>query len=60
MFSETTSITSVIVDLITSDPRKYMKKGGGVGMTQASMHKIHSGGESNRVGGGVEAMEWTW
>ena len=31
---------------------KYMMKGGGVGMTQASMLKIHSGGESDKGGGG--------
>ena len=29
-----------------------MTKGGGVGMTQASMQKVHTSGEGNRSGGG--------
>ena len=46
-------MTRVILDLITHEREtpKYMKKGGGVGMTQASVPKIHSGGESDRGGG---------
>ena len=54
MFAEATSMTRVIIDLITRERKtpKYMTKGGGVGMTQASMPEIHFGGEGNRGGGG--------
>ena len=49
-----TSMTRVIVDLITRERKtpKNMTKGGGVGMTQASMPKVHTDGEGNRRGGG--------
>ena len=53
MFAEATCMTRVILVLITRERNtlKYMTKGGGIGMTQASMPKIHSGGESDRGGG---------
>jgi hypothetical protein len=54
MFAEATCMTRVVLDLITRERKtpKYMTKGGGVGMTQASMPEIHTGGEGNRGGGG--------
>jgi hypothetical protein len=64
MFAKATSMTSVIIDLITRERKtpKYMMKGGGVGMTQASMPEIHTGREGNRGGGaggggGVDRVE---
>src|SRR6266536_2079588 len=64
MFAEVTCITRLILVLITRERKtpKYMTKGGGVGMTQASVPKIHSGGESDRGrggggGGGVNRVE---
>ena len=43
----------VILVLITRERKtpKYVAKGGRIRMTQASMPKIHSGGESDRGGG---------
>ena len=54
MFAEATCMTRVILVLITRERKtpKYMTKGGGIGMTQASAPKIHSGGESDRGDGG--------
>src|SRR3954468_171475 len=54
MFAEATCMTRVILVLITRERKtpKYMTKGGGIGMTQASVPKIHSGSESDRGGGG--------
>ena len=56
MFAEATCMTRVILVLITRERKtlKYMTKGDGVGMTQARVPKIHSGGESDRGGGGGE------
>ena len=46
-------MTRVILVLITRERKtpKYVAKGGRIRMTQASMPKIHSGGESDRGGG---------
>ena len=63
MFAETTSMTSVIVDLITREGKtlKNITKGGGFGMTETSMPKVHSGGKrhvcSDGGGGGVDRVE---
>ena len=64
VLAQTTSLTSMLVDLITCERKtlKYMTKGGGIGMPQASMPKIHSRGESDRGGrsgggGGVNRVE---
>ena len=47
-------MTRVILDLITRERKtlKYMMKGGRIGMTQASVPKIHSTGESDMGNGG--------
>jgi hypothetical protein len=63
MFAETTRMTRMISDLITRERKtpKNVAKGGGVGMTQASMPKVHTGGEGDRGGGcgrrGVHGVE---
>ena len=63
MFAETTSMTSVIVDLITRECKtaKNMTKGGRVGMTKTSMPKVHSSrkrhGCSDGGCGGVDRVE---
>ena len=53
MFAEATCMTQVILVLITRERKtpKYVAKCGRIRMTQASMPKIHSGGESDRGGG---------
>ena len=53
MFAEATCTTRVILVLITRERKtlKSVAKGGRIRMTQASMPKIHSGGESDRGGG---------
>ena len=53
MFAEATCMTRVILVLITRERKtpKYMTKGGGIGMTQARVPKIHSDGEGDRGGG---------
>ena len=53
MFAEETCMTRVILVLITRERKtpKYVAKGGRIRMTQASVPKIHSGGESDRGGG---------
>ena len=53
MFAEATCMTRVILVLITRERKtpKYMTKGGRIRMTQASVPKIYSGGESDRGGG---------
>ena len=47
MFAETTGMTSAIIDLITREGEtpENMTKGGGVGMTETSVPKVHSGGK---------------
>ena len=54
MFADSTGMTSVILNLITTEIEtpKNMTKCDRVGMTQASMPEIDSSGESNRCGGG--------
>ena len=54
VFTDTTSMTSVILYLITTETEtpKNTTKGDGVGMTQTSMPEIDASGESNRCGGG--------
>ena len=53
VFADSAGMTSVILDLIATETEtpKNMTKCDGVGMTQASMPKIHSCGESDRGGG---------
>ena len=63
MFAETTSMISVIVDLITHERKtaKNMTKGGSVGMTKTSMPKVHSSGKRHGCSdggcGGVDRVE---
>jgi len=54
MFADSTGMTSVILDLITTETEtpKNMTKCDEVGMTQTSMPEIDASGESNRCGGG--------
>ena len=55
-------MTRVILVLITRERKtpKYVAKGGMIRMTEASMPKIHSGGESDRGGGsgGGDGVNW--
>ena len=54
MFADSTGMTSVILNLITTETEtpKNMTKCDGVGMTQACMPEIDANGESDRCGGG--------
>ena len=63
MFAKTTCMTRVINDFITRERKapKNVMKSGGVGMTQACMPTVHTGGASDRSSGcggcGVHRVE---
>jgi hypothetical protein len=61
MFAKTTRMTRMISGLITRERKtpKNVTKGDGVGMTQASMPEVHTGGEGDGGGGcGGRGVHW--
>ena len=58
MFAKTAGMTSMVIDLITSERKttKYMTERGVIRVTQTSMPEVHTGGEGD--GGGVGGGWW--
>ena len=58
MFANTVSMTSMVIDLITSERKttKNMTKCGVIRMTQTSIPEVHTGGEGD--GGGASGGCW--